>query len=236
MTITGSDIGGTTAGYANTASGSGGGIDNSGTLTLQGATRVLANTANGTSATSGGGGIYNYYDGIDAGSGVLTVDAGAVGVAGYGNTAHLGGGIYNHGGIVTVRNRSTVSANVGLFGGGGVLNENNDAGTIRGGTVTVDNSVIGGTASGTGNTATPGNSSFGGGIFSLTSATSNNTVTLQNYARVQGNLANGGNGGGIYSGGFLNITASTVSSNSALFGAGIESLNRNGDGDERRPG
>lgn len=116
-----------------------------------------------------------------------------------------------------------MSANVGLFGGGGILNENNDAATGRGGTVTVDNSVIGGTASGTGNTATPGNSANGGGIFSLLSAQTN-TVTLQNNARVQGNLANGGNGGGIYSGGFLNVTASTVSTNSALFGAGIESF------------
>ncbi|MGI8854995.1 MAG: choice-of-anchor Q domain-containing protein [Thermomicrobiales bacterium] len=224
MTISGSDIGGTTAGYGNTASGSGGGIYNTGTLTLQGGTRILANTANGTTATDGGGGLYNDYDGINAGSGVLVVDASAVGVAGYGNTAHRGGGIYSRGGIVTIRDGSSVSANVGLFGGGGVLNENNDSGTIRGGQVTVDNSVIGGTASGTGNTATPGNSSFGGGILSLTSATSNNTVTLQNNARVQGNLANGGNGGGMYSGGFLNITGSTVSTNSALFGAGIESL------------
>lgn len=223
MTINNSTIGKPGGGNGNTASGGGGGILNDGTLTLQNATSVFNNTANGAAATSGGGGIYNYHNGATAGSGVLIVDASSIGQSGLGNTAHLGGGIYNHGGTVMVRNGSSVSANVGLFGGGGILNENNDAATVRGGTVTVDNSVIGGTASGTGNTATPGNSANGGGIFSLLSAQTN-TVTLQNNARVQSNLANGGNGGGIYSGGFLNVTASTVSTNSALFGAGIESF------------
>ncbi len=102
----------------NTASGTGAGIDNAGTLTLTNST-VSANTA----MLGLGGGIYSVSTGADVTLTNSTVS---------GNTATDGGGIYNDRGTVTLTN-STVSANTASFGGGGISN---------GGDFTLTNSII----------------------------------------------------------------------------------------------
>jgi hypothetical protein len=113
-----------------------------------------------------------------------------------------GGGIYNDGGTVTLKN-STVSGNVviGYDGyGGGIFND---------GTMTLNNSTV------------HDNSSNweGGGIFN------GGPMTL-NDSSVSGNMITGesmGSGGGIWNGNVLKINNSTISGNSAGYGGGIYS-------------
>ena len=94
--------------------GTGGGINNLGTLTLNNST-LTANTA------STGGGIYN--------TGTLTLNNSTLTA----NTASTGGGIFNNRGTVTVSN-STLSGNTASNSGGGSFNNR--------GTVTVSNSTL----------------------------------------------------------------------------------------------
>jgi hypothetical protein len=95
----------------------GGGISNSGTLT------ITNSTLSGNSATIDGGGIEN--------DGTLTV----TGTTLSGNVANLGGGISNFG-TLTVTN-STLSGNIASFDGGGIMNFNP-------GTVTLTSSTLSG--------------------------------------------------------------------------------------------
>ena len=190
----------------------GGGILNSGTLTLKDST-VSENTAIGNTNNNGhGGGIYN-----DS-TGTLTLTNSTVS----GNTASDGGGIYNYRGTLTLTD-STVSGNRATgsnSGGGGIFNYE--------GTLTLTNSTVSGNAASDGagggilnyegtlnltdstvseNTANYG----GGGIASL------GTLTLTN-STVSGNAASGG--GGIASLGTLTLTNSTVSGNAVSGGGG----------------
>ena len=96
--------------------GSGGGICNSGTLT------VTNSTVSGNEARSYGGGIYN--------GGSLTVTNSPV----LENAANEGGGVYNDG-TMTVTN-VTLSENAALYGGG----------ICNSGTLTVTNSTVSGNA------------------------------------------------------------------------------------------
>ncbi len=148
----------------------GGGINNSGTLTLQ------TITITGNSAAGAGGGIYN--------AGTVTLnDSGQGGSTVAGNTAGQGGGIYNSGqGSVILNNHSTVTDNTANFrdaanvGGGGIFND--------GGTVTLNNS-----SSISNNSATAGDG--GGGIDN-----EHGTVTLNQSSSITGNTS-ASNGGGI---------------------------------------
>jgi len=161
----------------NTASSYGGGIGNDGTLTLNNSS-VSGNTANGA-----GGGIYNL--------GTLTLNNSSVS----GNTANgAGGGIYN---VSTLTlNNSTISGNMANGAGGGIDNDF--------GTATLNNSTV------SGNTA----NGAGGGIYN------GNTATLNN-STVSGNTANGAGGGiYIYTYGTLTLNNSTVSGNTAIDGGG----------------
>jgi len=99
----------------------GGGISNSGTLTL------TNSTVSGNETTGNGGGIYN-----DDGTLTLTNSTVSGNEAGYG-----GAGIYNRG-TLTLTN-STVSGNTGVYGaGGGISNVD--------GTLTLTNSTVSGNA------------------------------------------------------------------------------------------
>ncbi len=170
--------------------GPGGGIFNSGTLTLTNST-VSENTVRGLSRGHGGG-IENDNNGS------LTLTNSTVS----GNTASgCGGGIDNNGSL-TLTN-STVSGNTaGLddessCAGGGIYNDR--------GAVTLTNSTV------SGNTASV--ISEGGGIYNDRGA-----VTLTN-STVSGNTASG-SAGGIYNGDTLTLTSSTVSGNTALESGG----------------
>ena len=123
----------------------GGGIANFGTLTL------TNSTVSGNHVTLYGGGIYNY-------SGTVTLTNSTVS----GNSADFGGGdgIFNYGGTVTLTN-STVSGNfpsvsAGTYGGG-IYNQS--------GTVTLTNSTV------SGNSADYGGGINNFGMLTLTNST-----------------------------------------------------------------
>ncbi len=197
----------------------GGGINNSGTLTIENST-ITGNSATGK---WGGGGIHN--------TGRLTLNTSTIS----NNSAGYGGGVMVHFGTTTI-NKSTVTANLGGYGGGigdfnGALVVNrstvsaNQAGqgggifdNLYATLVTVSNSTISGnSASGAGggimnigtmtiNSSTlNGNSSpYGGGIFGM-NAWGGQNIALQNT--IVANSPSGGNcttsyGGTIISNGY----------------------------------
>jgi hypothetical protein len=133
----------------NTA-GFGGGIANFGTLTLNNST-VSGNTAGGRNFSSGGG--------IENSFGTLTLNNSTVS----GNTATNGGGISNFGGTLTLKS-STISGNTAI-NGGGIYNF---------GTLVLKNSIL------SGNKAT----SAGGGIYN-----NGGTFGLISGTTIRGNTA-----------------------------------------------
>jgi hypothetical protein len=192
-------------------SGSGGGISNAGTLTLNDSHVVLNTTARsaacGTPGVEEGGGMYN--------TGTLSLNNSTV----EGNTGECGGGIFNEkGGMATLSN-STVANNTAIEGGGienfGTMTLSNSTvanntggfggGIENSGTMTMTNSTV------AHNTATQG-----GGIFiALNTLTMTNSTVAHNSATQQG--------GGIFNQGTLTMTNSTVAHNSAgEEGGGIE--------------
>ena len=146
----------------------------------------------GNAGTDFGGGISS--------DGTLTVRGSILS----GNSATLGGGIYNaSGGTLTVKsssqqedgddgNGSNLSGNSAINGGGGIYNE---------GTATVRASTL------------SGNSAFRtGGILNFGALTVRASTLFGNLADYEA--------GGIYNGGTLTVSGSTLSGNSATFGNG----------------
>ena len=171
----------------------GGGIQNSGTLTLDSSivrNNSLPNPVRNNPVS--GGGIYN--------TGTLEVNNSTLS----GNGAALGGGIYNQG-TLTVSN-STLSSNLAsrrfTAAGGGIYNT---------GTAKVLNSTI------SDNSISSNGGSGGGGIFNMGNLTVS-TSTLNNNSA--GAIFS--DGGGILNTGTgtLEISNSTLSGNSALEGGG----------------
>ncbi len=117
----------------NSATGDGGGIYNGGTLTVSDST-ISANPGTGGSAAAAGGGIYN--------SGTLTVSDSSIA----GNSAANGGGVWSNSALAV--SGSTVSGNTSSGAGGGI--------DVAGGTLTLANSIV------AGNTATAGNADIDG--------------------------------------------------------------------------
>jgi hypothetical protein len=125
----------------------GGGISNSGTLTV--ANSIISNNKSGPTDTSGrGGGIYNEGT-LTVSNSIVSANLSGVGGGIYNfqnstlnvanstienNEAHNGGGIYNATGTVNVTN-STINNNNGKLGGGGIYND----GILTLGVVTVTN-------------------------------------------------------------------------------------------------
>jgi parallel beta-helix repeat protein len=185
----------------------GGGVSNSGTLTISDCTLI------GNTASSDGGGIYN--------AGSLTVSDSTL----TGNTASKdGGAVYNSGssGILTINN-STLSKNSTSGGGGGVFNG-------KGASLTVSGSTL------LGNTAPVFLGGGGGGVYNAGSLTINDSTLSGNSASDGGGIANFGSltikkrstlsgnsssgGGGIYNQGSLTVSGSTLSGNSSSGGGG----------------
>lgn len=191
---------------------SGGGIDNHGTLTVKGGTKISGNTSNY------GGGIANY--------GTLVMNSGAI-VSG--NTAKAdGGGVYTakQSGSTpcsaTIEN-VTISDNKATGNGGGIRND----GTLTLTGVEVKSNTANNVGGGITNSGTlhvnsgvviSGNSANkGGGINDY------GTVNLNSGAEIKNNTATV-DGGGVYSSGKLNMNAGvTVSGNGATYGAGVYS-------------
>ncbi len=187
----------------------GGGIENTGALTITDCT-IFGNSA------YLGGGITNL--------GRLTITNSAI--DGNSTTSYDGGGVYN-GGTLTITN-STIDGNSSPYVAGGISNAGNltitnstidgnsttsyDAGGIyNGGTLTITNSTI------------DGNSSHrdGGGIGN------SGTITITD-STISGNSA-GGFGGGICNwSGTITVYDNTVADNSASYGGGIYNDNASG--------
>ena len=189
--------------------GVGGGISNSGALTL------TNSTLSGNSADQDGGGIYN------ANGGTLTLTNSTVS----GNNAGVdGGGIRNDpGGTLTLTN-STVTGNTAGDDGGGIYN-------IAGGTLTLTNSAVSGNDAGddgggirNSGTANLFSSSIannraglnplptnlgGGGVHNFAG-----TLTLTN-STVSGNAARTDGGGIFIEAGSVNSFSSTIANNRA---------------------
>jgi CSLREA domain-containing protein len=226
LTITGGNAGN---------SGYGGGIYNTGRLTVSGSV-VSGNTADA------GGGLANA-------GGTLTVihttvtdnsDGNGVGGGGIQN-----GGLRNVAGLVTVTD-STVGANSAAGDGGGILNgQNGIPASAHGAAVAVRPGCPPGRCAGgpgrpgagplpgpglrlvvTG-TQLSGNTSgnAGGGI------ANDGGVTTVTGSTLTGNSAGGGIGGGIEDYGSLTVKLSTISSNKGSYGGGIEAY----DGHVRTP-
>jgi len=190
---------------ANGAAGSGGGILNTGAGTIDVRNSAISNNQ----ANRAGGGIE---DNAGAGVRVTLVDVNLnnnnAGVAPATAAPGNGGGLHVTGAGSVNITRGTVNGNVAALEGGGLWN-----GT---GTMTLNNVTISGnTASGNG--ADDG----GGGVFN-----NGGTVNIQS-SLISNNVADGtlGSGGGIFNntGGTVSITTSTISGNRAnRAGGGIE--------------
>jgi uncharacterized repeat protein (TIGR01451 family) len=200
--------------------GSGGGLDNSGTVTITGS------TFSGNTAGFSGGAISNGLGTQDGGTGTGSVTV--TDTTFTGNSAGLIGGAIDSGsaliggGTVTVTG-STFSGNTAPGGFGGAIDSGFSGG---GGTVTVATSTF------TGNTASNGGAidsgqggAFGGGTGTV-------TVTASTFS---GNHASNGDGGAIDSGdggsGSVTVAASTFSGNTANGdGGAIDSGDASGGG------
>jgi hypothetical protein len=140
---------------------SGGGIFNSGTVTLTECSLIANRAVLGSD--SGGGGIENS-------AGVVSLFRCTVS----GNSSIYGGGIENYPGTLNLE-QCTIANNSALLNGGGI--------SISGGAVTVTQSTI------CGNSAGPGNSASGGGIGNIGSLTLTNSIVASNTATVSPNIS-----------------------------------------------
>jgi Bacterial Ig-like domain (group 3)/MBG domain (YGX type)/Domain of unknown function (DUF4214)/Right handed beta helix region len=229
-TLTGGTISG------NTASNDGGGIGNGGTLAINGSTIENNNGPHGA-------GLYNAYDGSatltnsavtgntssganGSGGGVMSHgNLMMVGSSATGNTAALGGGIYNTSGTATLTN-CTISGNFSNKGGAGLYNGSNGTATLTGSTISGNTIIAGGVVSGGGGIYNSGNSTLtltnctisgnssltiGGGVLNA-----NYGVAVLTNTTLSGNTATT-NGGGLYNGHHASATLTncTISGNTA---------------------
>jgi predicted outer membrane repeat protein len=215
-------LNGSSSVHHNTANKNGGGIAtaNGVVVTLNGSSSVHHNTA----TTEGGGGIHDAHNS----SKVYLYDSSSV----YGNEAGTAGGGIMSNGEVNLEGSSSVHDNTAK----GTSDDTYGGGGIRGGTI-----YLSGSASVFNNKA----SSNGGGIWSNKSVSLNqnssvhdNTadasgggiyiyytttdyVKLYGSASVSGNMAKGGNGGGIYTKAYVSLYGtSSVTNNTATDSSG----------------
>ena len=201
VTISGLTI---TNGLASGSDNHGGGIFNSGTLTVSNSTISGNSVAPDGSVGGQGGGIFNFNDCNCSTNAILTVSNSTISgnsAADGGEGGGLGGGILNWG-TATVTD-STISGNSPNYGGA-IYNQASNAfvGDSRNVAVTVTNSTL------SGNSAT----SNGGAILSVQSngagSSVTGTVTVTN-STISGNSAAFGTGG-IYNGGATLTIGDTI--------------------------
>ena len=200
----------------------GGGISNTGTLTVK-------NSIISSNSAANGGGISN--------TGTLTISSTTIS----GNSAQEndisariggGGGIFNSGTLVV--NNSTISGNSTQYGNGGGIRNSSPSDSIA--TLIVNNSTISGNSASVGggianysnayitmneSTISGNSASGGGGIFNAGTLIVNNSTISGNSARNGGGIFNLNLGTGKAT---LMLNNSTISGNSAVSGGGI--LNR----------
>ena len=189
----------------------GGGIMNSGFLTLTNMTVTANRTGNGSAASSSSGGF------------------------GIGGPGGFGGGIYSSGSLalsnVTVSNNTTGDGASSAFGreggrGGGIF--------ITSGTLTMTNCLVSGNVTGTGAISTNGSSNGGGGegggigisvgVTTITNTSIINNTTGSGLVAGSSNSGSGGGGGGIMIASGAGETGAVTIVNCTISG------NRTGDG------
>ncbi|CAG4910146.1 unnamed protein product, partial [Acidithrix sp. C25] len=154
------------------------------TITGQGASSTFVGGTSTSNMVSGS--VFTVSSGITATITAMTIQ--------YGNTAGLGGGIFNSGTLTATND--TISNNTAIYGGGGGINNS--------GTLTATNDTISGNTAGNG---------AGGGIFNNSNLTATNDT-------ISGNKATNGDGGGIFNNSNLTATNDTISNNTAIYGGG----------------
>ncbi len=185
--------------------GSGGGISNSGTISINDST--ISGNLESFSPGMGGGGIYN--------TGTANISDSTISS----NSAFYGGGIQNTG--TANISDSTLTGNFANSLGGGI--QNTGTANISGSTLTGNSADI--TGGGIFNSSTvnlnnsnvSGNSadaSNAGGVFNSGTANINNSNISSNSAYLS-------DGGGIYNSGTASLTNSNISNNNAYNGGGI---------------
>ena len=173
----------------------GGGVFNSGTLTVSNSTL----TGNSATNANGGGAIYNDLGALTVTNSTVSGNS-ATAISG---ASASGGGIFTYHGTLTVNNSTltgnSTSAPAGDFGGGI---------SSFGSSVTVTNSIV-----------TANSASYGGGIDNMigTLTLTNSTISA-NSALYGGGVFNSGDGTAV-------VTNSTISGNSASYGGGISNGN-----------
>jgi hypothetical protein len=176
--------------------GAGGGIYNTGTLTVSGCTITTNNTAYNSTALAGqtGGGIFNH--------GILSVTGSTLS----GNRSGFGGGIDNVG-TLTVSG-CTLSGNSAIGAGGGIAN-----GVGSGhGTATLTNCTFSNNSAGGGG---------GGGMAVSNGGIASVKATLTNCTFSNNSARSSGVGGALNVTGSATLTNCTLSLNSASTGGGI---------------
>lgn len=203
----------------NTATGTGGGIYNAGTLTMTGG------TISDNSATSSGGGIavYGSYDGATA---LFTMSGGVV----KGNTAQRGGGVYINYGTMFMYGASVIGddtknvsatndsySNYASNSGGGIMPE--FGATLYLGYADEDTKaeLTGGVYYNY--AAGAGTSSGGGGIYAYGSSSGTGDILVMESGTVAYNAADFGGGVNVYS--RADIHGGIIKSNTALYGGGV---------------
>jgi hypothetical protein len=189
-TVTGSTI------RNNTGTNDGGGINNTGMLTVQNSV-IAGNVTTATTTTVNGGGLFNL--------GTLAITSSIISrnsATATGATATANGGGIGNAGTATITN-STISNNSATATGGG---------TANGGGIYSFAGTFNLTASTVSGNTTSGN---GGGIDNTLASTLNVTNST-----LSANMATG-NGGGVFTDATQSILNSTVSNNTAASGGGL---------------
>jgi hypothetical protein len=186
----------------------GGGIANSGTLTLSNSTLSNNSASGGDGITNAGGGIINFGTLTITGS-TLSGNSASGGGSNFGSN-NFGGGIANVGSLTitgsTLSGNSlsgVIGPNGGGGGGGGIANFN--------GSLIIINSTL------SNNSASGGNSNIGGGIFII-----NGSSTIIN-STLSGNSVSGGinDGGGIYNNGNVKTRNTIIAGNTSGIGPDV---------------
>ena len=186
----------------------GGGIVNSGTLTLTNSMIEGNSVAGVPSLGADGGGIYN--------SGTLNIEGSTISdnsIAGGFSGGGWGAGIYNSGTLniegSTISDNSIGGGSFGAGSGGGIYNSGSMTVTYS----TIAGNSIGGDSFGDGQ---------GGGIFNSNSGTISLGYSTISSNSIAGDLGSGGQGGGIDNLGTMMVVNTTVSGNSTLGSLGAE--------------
>ncbi|WP_010263973.1 beta strand repeat-containing protein [Treponema primitia] len=199
FTMTGGIIGGSTDDKKNTAA-SGGGVylgGSGGTFTMSGTAKIAGNTA-----TGGGGGVYVADGGTSETGGNFIMSGGTIS---NNSTTSNGGGVYvagtyysgtYHYGTFTMSGTAEIAGNTATSPnsvGGGVYVVSGDTPLSTTPVFTMTGGIIGGSTDDKKNTAAAG----GGGYFTTANITTGGTFTMSGNAKIIGNEATAGRGGGV---------------------------------------